>query len=108
MCAAALIYFGCYGYADHRDLHVLTHSCPTRRSADLDAKPLPLHEEVVQYLDLPLAERIKDLARIREENHADVSAELRRRPDRIEFTVDHHRRGRRIFRIRRRCQADVL
>src|SRR3546814_961705 len=27
------IFFYCYG--DHRDLHVLTHSFPTRRSADL-------------------------------------------------------------------------
>src|SRR3546814_1426349 len=27
--------FFCKGYADHRDLHVLTHSCPTRRSSDL-------------------------------------------------------------------------
>src|SRR3546814_10419363 len=25
------------GYADHRDLHVLTHSFPTRRSSDLQA-----------------------------------------------------------------------
>src|SRR3546814_10051914 len=25
------------GYGDHRDLHVLTHSFPTRRSSDLDA-----------------------------------------------------------------------
>src|SRR3546814_1669622 len=24
-----------YGYGDHRDLHVLTHSFPTRRSSDL-------------------------------------------------------------------------
>src|SRR3546814_9790820 len=24
-----------YGYGDHRDLHVLTHSVPTRRSSDL-------------------------------------------------------------------------
>src|SRR3546814_7617913 len=24
-----------YGYVDHRDLHVLTHSFPTRRSSDL-------------------------------------------------------------------------
>src|SRR3546814_12600425 len=24
------------GYGDHRDLHVLTHSFPTRRSSDLD------------------------------------------------------------------------
>src|SRR3546814_5494270 len=28
----ACIYFECYGY--HRDLHVLTHSFPTRRSSD--------------------------------------------------------------------------
>src|SRR3546814_19075377 len=25
----------CEGYCDHRDLHVLTHACPTRRSSDL-------------------------------------------------------------------------
>src|SRR3546814_14335190 len=24
-----------YGYGDHRVLHVLTHSCPTRRASDL-------------------------------------------------------------------------
>src|SRR3546814_13228939 len=29
------ICFFCYGYGDHRDLHVLTHSVPTRRSSDL-------------------------------------------------------------------------
>src|SRR3546814_15939866 len=28
-----LLFFECYG--DHRDLHVLTHSFPTRRSSDL-------------------------------------------------------------------------
>src|SRR3546814_11987227 len=27
----------CYWYGDHRDLHVLTHSFPTRRSSDLRA-----------------------------------------------------------------------
>src|SRR3546814_13862804 len=27
------LFFSCYG--DHRDLHVLTHSFPTRRSSDL-------------------------------------------------------------------------
>src|SRR3546814_12461073 len=27
------------GYGDHRDLHVLTHSFPTRRSADLYGGP---------------------------------------------------------------------
>src|SRR3546814_5270155 len=26
--------FFCKWYGDHRDLHVLTHSCPTRRSSD--------------------------------------------------------------------------
>src|SRR3546814_20918692 len=30
-----LLYFFLYGYGDHRDLHVLTHSYPTRRSSDL-------------------------------------------------------------------------
>src|SRR3546814_11616548 len=28
------------GYDDHRELHVLTHSFPTRRSSDLATKPL--------------------------------------------------------------------
>src|SRR3546814_11309368 len=27
--------FFCYRYGDHRDLHVLTHAFPTRRSSDL-------------------------------------------------------------------------
>src|SRR3546814_18096646 len=31
-----LFFFSLYG--DHRDLHVLTHSFPTRRSSDLDAR----------------------------------------------------------------------
>src|SRR3546814_9578001 len=31
--AVCLFFFECYG--DHRDLHVLTHSFPTRRSSDL-------------------------------------------------------------------------
>src|SRR3546814_15822855 len=30
-------FFECYG--DHRDLHVLTHSFPTRRSSDLKIPP---------------------------------------------------------------------
>src|SRR3546814_1324539 len=30
----SLVFF-CEGYGDHRDLHVLTHSFPTRRSSDL-------------------------------------------------------------------------
>src|SRR3546814_20705152 len=37
----ACFVFECYG--DHRDLHVLTHSFPTRRSADL---VLPVVREV--------------------------------------------------------------
>src|SRR3546814_12084913 len=32
-----LFFFVCYG--DHRDLHVLTHSFPTRRSSDLCDQP---------------------------------------------------------------------
>src|SRR3546814_10480669 len=31
-----IFFFKCYG--DHRDLHVLTHSFPTRRSSDLAAR----------------------------------------------------------------------
>src|SRR3546814_14516634 len=34
-CCRVDSYFCFYGYGDHRDLHVLTHSFPTRRSADL-------------------------------------------------------------------------
>src|SRR3546814_17677820 len=38
MCVCLLyFFFSCYG--DHRDLHVLTHSFPTRRSSDLFADP---------------------------------------------------------------------
>src|SRR3546814_17131980 len=33
------IFFFFYEYGDHRDLHVLTHSFPTRRSSDLDKPP---------------------------------------------------------------------
>src|SRR3546814_20522563 len=32
-----VVSFFFYGYGDHRDLHVLTHSFPTRRSDDLEA-----------------------------------------------------------------------
>src|SRR3546814_12924841 len=32
-CCWIVFFFSCYG--DHRDLHVLTHSFPTRRSSDL-------------------------------------------------------------------------
>src|SRR3546814_10545167 len=34
VCVRLFIFFF-YGYGDHRDLHVLTHSFPTRRSSDL-------------------------------------------------------------------------
>src|SRR3546814_9760745 len=33
MCVCTSLFTKCDG--DHRDLHVLTHSCPTRRSSDL-------------------------------------------------------------------------
>src|SRR3546814_21007567 len=36
-------------YGDHRDLHVLTHSFPTRRSSDLDA----LTKILRQTFDIP-------------------------------------------------------
>src|SRR3546814_1577516 len=39
------------GYGDHRDLHVLTHSFPTRRSSDL----LATHREAVDEDDRVLA-----------------------------------------------------
>src|SRR3546814_19778871 len=37
------------GYGDHRELHVLTHSCPTRRSSDL-ATTAPAGEVRVVFL----------------------------------------------------------
>src|SRR3546814_20299405 len=43
LCMVLIFVFVFYGYGDHRDLHVLTHSFPTRRSSDLDerlARPL--------------------------------------------------------------------
>src|SRR3546814_20646666 len=39
MCCSTLKYVCCYGDGDHRTLHVLTHSFPTRRSSDLTKKP---------------------------------------------------------------------
>src|SRR3546814_18884449 len=36
------LFFLCYG--DHRDLHVLTHSFPTRRSSDLRESMSPVDE----------------------------------------------------------------
>src|SRR3546814_11024299 len=37
MCGSCICFvvFLFYGYGDHRDLHVLTHAFPTRRSSDL-------------------------------------------------------------------------
>src|SRR3546814_13554488 len=35
-----MFFFLCYG--DHRDLHVLTHSFPTRRSSDLSTSSTPI------------------------------------------------------------------
>src|SRR3546814_16076693 len=35
----SLCYFFSEGYGDHRDLHVLPHSFPTRRSSDLQIEP---------------------------------------------------------------------
>src|SRR3546814_8398350 len=41
-----MFFFYCYG--DHRDLHVLTHSFPTRRSSDLQIKGLVVQPVGVQ------------------------------------------------------------
>src|SRR3546814_17556775 len=38
MCDVRTVFLLCYGY--HRDLHVLTHSFPTRRSSDLLRSPI--------------------------------------------------------------------
>src|SRR3546814_18875808 len=42
------IFFFFYLYVDHRDLHVLTHSFPTRRSSDL----LPYLEDINPWISL--------------------------------------------------------
>src|SRR3546814_12054438 len=38
-----MMLFFVYLYGDHRDLHVLTHSFPTRRSSDLDFEQAAHH-----------------------------------------------------------------
>src|SRR3546814_7934869 len=35
-----MFFFDFYLYGDHRDLHVLTHSFPTRRASDLERHPV--------------------------------------------------------------------
>src|SRR3546814_12470107 len=55
-----MLFFCFYGYGDHRDLHVLTHSFPTRRSSDLDQRDVLLGEREVEereVLPLPLRRR---------------------------------------------------
>src|SRR3546814_19596929 len=47
MLASLYLVFFFEGYADHRDLHVPTHSFPTRRSSDL-ASPAMAHEVWVE------------------------------------------------------------
>src|SRR3546814_14955868 len=37
LCFYCIVYVLFEGYGDHRDLHVLTHPFPTRRSSDLKA-----------------------------------------------------------------------
>src|SRR3546814_18130324 len=37
-----VLLFFFYGYGDHRDLHVLTHSFPTRRSSDLPGRTVQI------------------------------------------------------------------
>src|SRR3546814_11056910 len=55
--SSSFFFFFFYGYGAHRDLHVLTHSFPTRRSSDLGirrgyclraASPLPMLVAIVQ------------------------------------------------------------
>src|SRR3546814_12135114 len=63
------VFFECYG--DRRDLHVLTHSCPTRRSSDLEAVfsvPRPLIADAIDLIVFiagrGLARRIETSARV--------------------------------------------
>src|SRR3546814_19220184 len=77
------------GYGDHRDLHVLTHSFPTRRSSDLYPA-----EDLVMYLVRQAAPRLRQPAMIRDRVAARQSQELPQRqrirtaPDNPAFAVD--------------------
>src|SRR3546814_15805303 len=50
LCFCGFLFFE--GYGDHRDLHVLTHSCPTRRSSDLLPRQSALKTSANQRLAL--------------------------------------------------------
>src|SRR3546814_9704142 len=43
---------------DHRDLHVLTHSFPTRRASDLKARPMSSKSIAKEAQDIELASRM--------------------------------------------------
>src|SRR3546814_19936088 len=43
---------------DHRDLHVLTHSFPTRRASDLKARPMSSKSIAKESQDIELASRM--------------------------------------------------
>src|SRR3546814_12417947 len=47
-------FFVFYGYGDHRDLHVLTHSFPTRRSSDLGSSRARRERIVSAAISTPL------------------------------------------------------
>src|SRR3546814_2861439 len=76
--------FFCECYGDHRDLHVLTHSFPTRRSSDLKVgmvtirlyRPFP-SAELVAALPAP-CRSIAVLDRTRSEEHTSVLQSLMR------------------------------
>src|SRR3546814_10277714 len=57
-----LLFF--YLYGDHRELHVLTHSFPTRRSSDLVAQPLEVEQDrcVDRQRQLAAVHQVEDLA----------------------------------------------
>src|SRR3546814_16777323 len=72
--------FFCYGYGDHRNLHVLTHSFPTRRSSDLqliasDRLPLVMKME---------ADRMAQLAPPADEAKRELQVVIEERLSRID------------------------
>src|SRR3546814_11680114 len=81
-----LCFFYCYDY--HRDLHVLTHSFPTRRSSDLERTPAAATRRLCRQVSLPPPSRGRE-----EKDNSEnimVSVQLRDR-EAVGLGADLHR-----------------
>src|SRR3546814_904039 len=65
-------------YGDHRDLHVLSHSCPTLRSSDL--KPSDPGDLVVREDQSAVADSIRRYA-VGQQLSGDIAVRMRTQPD---------------------------